>query len=144
MYAFYSDSAPSEATLGLEGVWIHDPTDPEGTVHQFLYGANSRSTTIDIGGTSLVFAGRRYPVTEFGEHQDDQYSISVQVPHGAAYRSGMAIMRGFSETRQALVLRDNRGRAACGTMSGYSETDQGWGSEIAFTFTRVDVEVVEA
>ncbi|WP_149264300.1 hypothetical protein [Actinomadura sp. K4S16] len=143
-YAFFSDSSPAAATLALEGVWIHDPTDAAGSVAQFRFGKDARSTKIDTGGTAMVFAGRRYPVIDYGEHQDDQYAVSVQVPHGPDYRTGLETLRAFAESRTTLVYRDNRGRDAYGVITEYAEGDQSWGSEVTFSFTRVDVEQVTA
>lgn len=139
-YTFFSDSDPAATQLELEGVWLHLPSNPAATVRQYRFGKAARSSSIEIGGTVMVFAGRRWPVTEYGEHQEDEYSINVQIPNGETYRADLDGLRQFAEAKTAMVLRDNRGRAAHGTMAGYSEDDQEWGSEVSFTFHRVDVE----
>ncbi|GAA4082748.1 hypothetical protein [Actinomadura miaoliensis] len=143
-YTFYSDSDPATTRLELEGAWIHDPADPAGTVRHYRFGKATRDTKIDIGGTSLTFAGRRFPVVEYGEHQDDQYGIRVQIPDGDTYRAELDDLRAFAEAKTTLVFRDNRGRQMHGTMSGYAVDDQPWGAEVSFTFTRVSIEQVTA
>src|SRR5690606_40024069 len=74
---FSESDVETTNALQLEGVWIHDPDDPEGTIHQFRFGRNNKSSSIDIGGKEQVFAGRRFPVYDFGEHQKDSVTVSV-------------------------------------------------------------------
>lgn len=140
----YTDSEPtSGGPLALLGVLIHDPDDPADTIRQYLYGRASRSTDVEVAQVSSVYAGRRYPVTDFGEHQQDLYSIQIDVPHGQDWRTDLDDLRAFMELRKALVLRDNRGRSMTGTMSRYREDDQPWGTQVGFTFSRVSsLEVV--
>lgn len=136
---FFTDSTITqlETALQLQGVWIHDPTDPAFTVRQFLFGKDNRSTAVNTKGAIQVYAGRKFPVVEFGEHQEDDFSISVDVPHGPTYRTELGDLSDFMEAKTTLVLRDNRGRVAYGTMSGYNEADQAWGSTVGFKFSRV-------
>jgi hypothetical protein len=81
-------------------------------------------------------------VTDYGEHQTDIYRVTVDVPHGDQWRTQLDELLGFAEARRVLVFRDNRGRGATGTLSGYSENDQPWGSQVGFGFTRNDTEEV--
>lgn len=136
---FFTDSTITmlETALQLQGVWIHDPTDDEFTVRQFLFGKDSRSTAINTRGATQIYAGRRFPVVEFGEHQEDDFSISIDVPHGPTYRTELSDLATFMEAKTTLVLRDNRGRVAYGTMSGYNQGDQAWGATVGFKFSRV-------
>ncbi|WP_433242496.1 hypothetical protein [Actinomadura nitritigenes] len=143
-YAFHTDSEPARVTLFLEGAWLHNPTAPQTTVRQYRYGRDVRSTTIGVGGTTMQFAGRRFPVIDFGEQQTDTYAVKIHVPNGPTYRSDLDDLRGFAEAKTTLVFRDNRGRAAYGALTDYSHDDQSWGSEVSFTFTRVDTETVTA
>lgn len=136
---FFTDSTITtlETALTLQGVWIHDPADAGFTVRQFLYGKDNRSTAVNTKGATQIYAGRKFPVVEFGEHQEDDFSISVDVPHGPTYRTELGDLTDFMEAKTTLVLRDNRGRVAYGTMSGYNEADQAWGSTVGFKFSRV-------
>lgn len=142
---FFQDSTPTVADreLALEGVWIHDPADSAVTVRQFLYGKDSRSHAIDTAGTVQQFAGRTFPVVDFGEHEQEDMSISVDIPHGPTHRTEEDDLRGFMELKKTLFLRDNRGRAAYGTMSGYNQADQAWGVTVGFKFGRVSFDIEE-
>lgn len=136
--ATYTDSATASASTAFNGLWIHDPLDPQGTVVRFLYGKSSRSKSIDVEESGLVFAGRAFPVMEYGEHQADEYDFSVQVPNGSSYLSDLAALADFAESRRTLCVRDNRGKVVFGTMTGYKEQDQDWGSRVSFSVSRVD------
>lgn len=142
-FDFFTDSEANEGgPVALEGAWIHDPADAEGTVRQYRYGRDARSTSIDIGGTSMKFAGRTFPVVDYGEHQDNTYEVKIVVPHGPSYRTDLEALKAFAQSKTTLMFRDNRGRAMHGTMSGYSEADQSLGTEITFEMTRVHREEV--
>lgn len=134
----YTDSSSATTSLSLLGVWIHDPLDAEGTVRNYLYGRSSRSTSIEVEAASLVYAGRTYQVTEYGEHQRDEYSVSIDVPHGETWASDLADLEAFAEARRTLCFRDNRGRQMFGTLSGYGESDEDGGTAVRLTFSRVD------
>lgn len=142
---FFTDSIDTVADteLELQGVWLHDPADDQVTVRQFLYGKDTRSTSIDTIGTSQRFAGRTFPVVDFGEHEDEELSINVDIPHGPTHRTEESDLRGFMEMKKTLFLRDNRGRAAYGTMSGYNQADQAWGVTVGFKFARVSYDIEE-
>jgi hypothetical protein len=131
-------SDPVITSLPISGIWLHDPADPMDTVTNFPYGKSARSSAIDIAQTSLVFSGRRYPVTEYSDNQQDQFSVRVDIPNDENYFTALADMQSFAASRSTVMLRDNRGRAAYGSMSGYREDDQDWGVQITFTLARVD------
>ncbi|WP_328339556.1 hypothetical protein [Micromonospora sp. NBC_00421] len=134
----FSDSDIVSAALDLVGVWIHDPADPAGTARQFPYGKASRGTALDVESGALQFAGRVYPVVDFGEGKGQVYTVRVDVAHGPDWSTQLATLEAFALASRTLMLRDNRGRCAYGTMSGYREDDQDWGTQVAFTFTRGD------
>lgn len=142
---FFQDSTPTVADreLELQGIWLHDPADSAVTVRQFLYGKDSRSTAIDTVGTVQQFAGRTFPVTDFGEHEQEDISVSVDIPHGPTHRTEEDDLRLFMEMKRTLFFRDNRGRAAYGTMSGYNQADQAWGVTVGFKFGRVSFDIEE-
>lgn len=142
---FFQDSTPTVADreLDLTGVWIHDPADSAVTVRQFVYGKDSRSHAIDTAATVQQFAGRTFPVTDFGEYETEDISISVDIPGGDTHMAEEADLRGFMEMKKTLFLRDNRGRAAYGTMSGFSQSDASWGVTVGFKFGRVSFDIEE-
>ncbi len=122
---------------------MHDPADSAITIRQFLYGKDSRSTSIDTSSTTQQFAGRTFPVTDFGEYEAEDITIQVDIPHGPTHRTEEDDIRGFMEYKKTLFLRDNRGRAAYGTMSGFNQADQAWGATVAFKFGRVSYDIEE-
>lgn len=125
-------------TLTLSGVWLHDVLDPEGTIKQYPYGRSARSTGIDVASSELRFAGRTYPVVQYGDQQDDSYSISIIVPFGSTWVSDTTALQDFVQNRRTLYVRDNRGRAAYCTLSGYQERDADEGTSVSFTAKRID------
>lgn len=141
---FTDSSTVVSDALTLEGVWIHDPLDAEGTIKQYRFGKSSRSASINTMGVQQVFAGRQFPVYEYGEHQDDVFSVTVNLPHGTSWYQDTLDMQGFAESKRTLYFRDNRGRSAFGVMRDYSESDQAWGTSVGFNFSRVSRTVTEA
>ena len=142
---FFTDSTVTvaDAALDLQGLWLHDPANDEVTIHQFLYGKDNRSTALDTISTVQQFAGRTFPVTDFGEHEEEDVTASVDIPHGPTHYTEEATLRAFMEMKRTLFLRDNRGRALYGTMSGYTQADQAWGVTVGFKFGRVSYDIEE-
>lgn len=139
----YSVATVADTELALQGVWMHDPTDDANTVHQFLYGKDGRATALDTVGTTQQFAGRTFPVVDFGEHEEEDITVSVDIPHGPDHYTEEAALRAFMELKRTLVFRDNRGRAIYGTMSGYNQADQAWGVTVGFKMSRVSYDIEE-
>lgn len=131
-----SDSAPVVGTLLLQGVWIHDPDDPADTAVNYRYGRAARGTSLDVEANALQFAGRTYPVYDYGEQQQESYSVRIDVADDEPIK--LRSLEGFATLRKTLMLRDNRGRRAYGTIEGFQEDDQDYGTAVGFTFNRVD------
>jgi hypothetical protein len=140
----YTDSESAEATLELVGVWIHDPDDPEGSIAAFPYGSAARSTDYDAMGSGAFYAGRAHPVFDFGEFESEAVSVSIDVPHGTAYRTDLDTLRAFAASKKALWFRDNRGRAVHGIMTGFGINDQTWGAQVSFGVEQSDREIETA
>jgi len=134
----YTDSDEAESTLTLTGVWLHDPLDAEGTVQQYLYGRSNRTSTVKVDRHGLVYAGRTFPVFDYGEHQDDQVSVQVLVPHGETWAAELAELLEFAEARRTLCYRDNRGRRVFGSLGNYTEDDEDMGTTVSFEMNRAD------
>lgn len=139
----YTDSIPLVVKIGLLGVWIHDPQDPAGTIRNYPYGKSNRSRQIDVSQSGSVYAGRRYPVVDYGEQQTDSLSITVVVPTGDDWLNNLTDLQEFAGVRRTLCFRDNRGRTLFGTMSGYRESDEDVGTVVSFTVDRVDYSFTE-
>jgi len=134
----YTDSLTAEASLTLQGVWIHDPQDPEGTIQQYLYGKASKSSSIDTMQNGLIFTGRQFPVFEYGEHQEDQYDVTIHVPFDTSWMDSVQSLQDFAESRTTVCFRDNRGRRMFGSIFGYKEDDTDAGTNVSFTLSRAD------
>lgn len=139
----FADSGSEVGVLHLMGTWLQDPDNPEGTIRNYLYGANARTRDVDVMGVVNYYAGRMSPVVDYGEHEADQVACSVQIPHGPTWATDVAALRSFASGKRAVQYRDNRSRTVCGTMSSYRETDQGWGTGVSFTVTTTDAPVAE-
>ena len=142
----FSTETVADAALDLSGVWMHDPanqTVSASSLHNFPYGKDQRSTALDTITTEQQFAGRTFPVVDFGEFEKEDVSITVDIPHGPDHYTEEAAIRGFMEMRRTIFVRDNRGRALYGTMSGFSQADQAWGVAVGFKVSRVSVDIEE-
>ena len=133
-----TDSDPVEDSVDFQGFWIHDPLDPEDTIKNYPYGRSARSVGIDVAQKGLVFAGRQFPVAEYGEHQGDSFSVRIDIANGSTWATEMEELQDFAQVRRTLCFRDNRGRLFFGTMAGYKEADQDWGTAVTFSVDRVD------
>lgn len=133
----FTDSAPALCTLDLTGVWIHDPAaSAQDTARHYPFGANQREAALNTMGEANYYAGRQDPVMDYGEHLAEDYSFTLDVPHGVDWVTQVRELRAFAVAKRTLMFRDNRGRAIHGQMTGYRERDQGWGTQVSFTVTR--------
>lgn len=128
------------ASVSFLGVWIHDPLDPAGTVHAFPYGKSQRSASIDVEAAGTHYAGRAYPVYDYGESQDDQLQLKLNILNGTNLATDLAAIRGFATARRTLHVKDNRGRAMYAALSDYQESDQDWGSQVSVNAVTVHYE----
>lgn len=132
-----ADSNTATVTLTLDGVWLHDPTDPTGTAAQYLYGGTGRTDNPQLDATALQFVGRTLPVYEFGESRTEQIRVTVQVPHGTDWATKVAALESVAASKRVWCYRDNRGRKAFGQVL-IAETDQQWGTAVDVTVNRGD------
>lgn len=140
----YSDSDTVTTSTSLyPGVWLHDPLDPEGTLVRFAYGKNGRSSSIDTLGEGNLYAGREYPVVDFGEHTSEKVSVTIEIPDGTDAAASLAALDEFARSKRTLFYRDNRGRAFYATLSGYTRSDASWGTGVSFEAARVHYSVTE-
>lgn len=131
-------SQPQSVTLNLEGVWLHLPGDPAGTAHNYRYGKALRSAGVDVTGVENVYAGRVFPVVDFGPFEREQVQARAQVPQGANQATDLAALRSLVRSRSPVLFRDGRGRMFLGVLSGHSEQDEPFGTTVSFTVSRVD------
>lgn len=138
-----TDSPPVTATLPLLGTWLHDPAAPDTSIRQYQFGGALRDRAVDAKGAGQFYAGRRDPVVDYGEHEDESVGVTVHIPHGTTWRADVSGLRAFASAKRTLFYRDNRGRVVPGALTGFAERDRDWGTEVSFVVTRTDYPVTE-
>lgn len=120
------------------GVYVHDPVDPAGTLTSFLYSASLSVDNVASNANLLVFAGREFPVAEFGENATQSVDLSITIPFDDSWRSLVDSAQGYALFRGTLTFRDGRGRIIYGVIQAVRVTDRAEGSVVTFTIQRVD------
>jgi hypothetical protein len=144
-----TDSDTGSSTLDLTGVWLHDPLDPEGTAKHYQIGdESSRSMSVSPQQAGTFYAGRTFPVFDYGSTQSDAVSVGFFVPKGGGFLDPVSAgwarpaeldeLVSFAESRRTLCYRDNRGRKVFGAPGDYNEADTPEGTNVSMTFTRVE------
>jgi hypothetical protein len=139
-----TNSDPVEVTAPkLQGVWIHDPQDPQGTIRQYAYVNSSSVEARSLTGAALSFAGRAFPVFEFGDLQQRTQQLSLVIPGGAQWEAQRASLEALLTSKRSWVYRDNRGRLIFGAVMAITETDDPRGTivDLQLTATEFDESV---
>lgn len=132
----FRDSIITSATLHLEGVWLHNPTDPSGTARHYRYKAGSRKETFGAEVELLHFAGREFPVADWGEFGEQTLALDIFIPYEQE-ESNQGYLRDVVSDRQTIAYRDNRGRVIFAVLRDLSLEDVAGGTEASFSVTRV-------
>lgn len=130
----YSESAVSAAALTLHGVWLHDPADVS-SVHHFDFHDEGTRHPRSHEAALLSYAGRSKPVVEFGEGDDEDVSVDLQLHRDT---SDEAALEELYARRTTLLYRDARGRKVYGVLLGLDETDHIWGGRVPLTVKATD------
>lgn len=127
-----------EGTLCLAGIWIHDPDDPDGTIRNYPYGTGRSDDSVSFS-EGLYYAGRMYPVYDFGDKHTETLTVPIQVPFiSDTWREDVTDLFMLCHSMTTLCLRDARGRRVFGVVTGVSRNDQSWGTVVQFDIIRVD------
>lgn len=122
----------------LVGVWVFDPTDPDGTERNYLH-ADGRSESITPASASLEIAGRVNPLLEFGEITVVGLKLTVFVPFGSGHDAAVQWWRDACLNRRAINYRDNRGRLYwVGLPLGVAPIDGRAGTAFELSLQRVE------
>jgi hypothetical protein len=130
------DSAPvlgSSLSDTLQGVWLFDPTYPEATSVQYLYGNTGRTESLGVENAGLQFLGRTRPVVDFGEAESQTVGLSFTIPFSPTHTAEVERLRAVVRARTTLCYRDGRGRILWGVLTGASITDTKSGSQVSGT-----------
>lgn len=107
--------------LKLTGAWIHDPADPANTIRQFRVAAD-RSENWEPVAETFQFAGRKFPVAEFGEQTDQRVKTAIIVlPDSLA---DLYALRRLADLRTVLCYRDSAGRRIFGVLGPLNIRDE--------------------
>ena len=122
----------------LAGVWLHDPSDAEDTIQNFLYGNVGRSESLGVSAAPLRFIGRALPVYDMGGFESQELKINITVPSGPFEQDTVEWFRTAARNRRVLCYRDNRGRVSYGIIGGLTFTDIQIGTTVEFPFITTD------
>lgn len=131
----YADSATGTESVILIGIWLHDVTDPAGTIEHFVDDGRGRSAEWQADVALMQFAGRAKPVAEFGE--SDQHRVTAIL---MCRRTGTdyADLRALVRTKATVCYRD-RSRLVLGVVSKLSEGDEFFPLDPTLTIDRKSV-----
>lgn len=133
--AFTDSGVQSATSAPLIGSWLHDVTDPAGTLTQYLYNTGDRTEKLTVDGTAVDTLGRSYPIIEFGIAEENSIDLNFQVPYDT-FDDPTALVQDFRnmvEAHNTVVYRDNRGRLIYGSITNVKITDEKFGYSVAFT-----------
>lgn len=127
-------------SVNFKGLWLHDPSDVEGTLRQWPYGRAKAANQVTVASGTHHYAGREFPVIDYGLAREDVLTVDVDIPRGDnwEWRTEVDALTEFALLRRSVMLRDNRGRVLHGAITNYQVSDQLWGSTASFSFTRLD------
>lgn len=122
----------------LRGAWLHDVTDPDGTIAHFPY-TGSRKRALAPTGVLQYAVGRALPVAEYGENISDRLAVTVTIPYDDDYEASVQWWRDAAVSQSTLCYRDNRGRIIFTSLiGGIDETDTVTGTAIQAGLPRID------
>lgn len=130
-----TDSTVAQGSVTFSGAWLHDITNPVGTVRQYKYDGEARSAGWSAESTLMKFAGRKLPVVAFGEFEDNQIQASLKMQ---ATSGDMEALRALVQGKGTICYRDGRGRKIFGTIQTLPEQDEFFGYSVIITVNAID------
>lgn len=131
----FSDSDILSSSISFTGVWLHDTTYPDGTVYQFKYDGGGRSSQWEVESTVMRYKGRKYPVIETGEMQDDVVGFKLALLKDEEIKA----LKKLVYSRNILCYRDGRGRLIFGLITKLPLNDEKWrGQSTGLEIIRID------
>lgn len=133
----FVDSEPVSVHISIERVAQIAPEDDLPSVIRLQY-RRGEPTTLSAGieptGEQMNFAGRRYPVYEFGEFLTESYESSYSVRTQEEWNR----IKELAKSRKPVLYRDIRGNRFYGIISSL-KFDQDWYStDFTISFLRID------
>lgn len=131
-----SDSLGATATLDLRYSWIHSVRAPDTTLHQFRYNEKGGEEIYSPELKLNQFAGRKYPVAEYGESEEFQVQVEIRL----ADRAEMDYLRDLIRRHEIVCYRDSSGRKVFGVIASTTISSAHIGGDTNITVTAVDYE----
>lgn len=132
----YSDSRPVTAGPLLHGSVIA-PADNLAAMTKLYLNLNDnpkREMTWSPVGSMSHYAGRKYPMYEYTEQEDESYNYSFAFREAKEYQAFMELVK----KRGAILYRDQYGVRYYGVITGVSPGFNWGGYAVSFSVTRVD------
>lgn len=130
-----SDSVSVNSLIKLSGIWLHDISDAEATIHQYKYDGQGRNINWETDVTMMQFAGRARPIAEFGNSSDGQIQASLQM---IKTDIDHIKLESLIKSRGTVCYRDGRGRKLFGVVSALPIRDEHWGYTTTITIIETD------
>lgn len=129
-----TDSATANATITLDGIWIHSVLDPGGTAINVIPNKDIR-VTWKPERELRRYDGRSKPVVEYGEHSEKTYEVTLTTIKD---ESVFSQLESLIYSKETLCIRDYRGRKIFGTPQEFPEVQLHFGSEIPLLIDEID------
>lgn len=125
-------------SLSMRGSYIYRVGAEESTLFVLPIGGVDSKDSRGRDSTALQFAGREYPVYDFGSGKSETIDRSTTLTYSDDDVFRLARLREMSQSNDTWVYRDKRGRKIYCVMTKYAEQDIAYGYNVSFTLTRVD------
>jgi hypothetical protein len=125
-------------SLSMRGSYIYRLRDEAGSLFVLPIGGVDSKDSRSRDSTALQFAGREYPVYDFGSGKSETLDRATTLTYSDDDMLRLSRLREMSTSSDTWVYRDKRGRKLFCVMTKYAETDISYGTTVSFTLTRVD------
>lgn len=127
-----------DVMLTIKGSYIYRVGAEADTMFVLPIGGVDAKDSKTRDSTPLQFAGRQYPVYDFGSGQTETIDRATTLTYSDDDMLRLSRLREMSQSQQTWVYRDKRGRKMFCVMTKYTETDIPYGFSVAFSLSRVD------
>lgn len=122
-------------SLELQGVWLHDPRDPEATIYHFRFNGDGAKESGTVEAVTSRTVGRRRPVVDFGDAVTESLEVLIEVEDES---NDLQALRDLVARRRVLCYRDTKGRKVYGVCRLTEIQDRFYGASTKLTVESVD------
>lgn len=127
-----------DVMLAMRGSYIYRVGAEAATMFVLPIGGVDAKDNKSRDSTALQFAGRQYPVYDFGSGQGETLDRATTLTYSDEDILRLSRLREMSQSSDTWCYRDKRGRKIFCVMTKYTETDIAYGYTVAFSLARVD------